>query len=445
MRRVLIGLLVPVILCATETISSDLIAVAKPVTAKEWLRTHSGETLRYGRDAPRIQPISGNPVCAVAEGRLNDGGATEERRAFFRIPDSASLHLPADEQVHPELVNECVLSEIDIEGDSAAVLPQIQKEISSEIGAGKAYSWTAQAPYVLIKAGNWNGGQEWRSGGSRWNHLWKHHLMTVGLTAASQRIASAANEEWVHKPMTTATDAANLTGLPAKEIKGIQTLLGEPRGSSDSSDAVPFLLSWIAQSRKLPAAQAAAGLYSADILLASIPASRQLQMQFAPAGAHFDHDELGGGYSYAHNLLWQAFHMATESAAGQQAFLDLIAAAFHPECCYSGNGFEEVITRASQYLAEHPGIAIRSQVLLAIGDAYRDRIAVANGANGDPFNDAAKYKRADKRSYWEALRNYRAAIKAAPGSDSANSALKQAWSLQAGLPPLETRFFRLYD
>ena len=66
-------------------------------------------------------------------------------------------------------------------------------------------------------------------------------------------------------------------------------------------------------------------------------------------------------------------------------FLAMLDDAFHLTCCYSGNGFETVIARAPQYLQDHPHWTIRSEILLALGDAYRDRIGGCEWSQWRPF------------------------------------------------------------
>ena len=71
--------------------------------------------------------------------------------------------------------------------------------------------------------------------------------------------------------------------------------------------------------------------------------------------------------------------------------------------------------------------------------------AVANGANGDPFNDAKKYATGTRQDEREAVRYYQLAAAASPGSASAKLALSHASDLKAAVKPLNTRFVRIYD
>ena len=169
----------------------------------------------------------------------------------------------------------------------------------------------------------------------------------------------------------------------------------------------------------------------------------KLKSQLIAAGAHFQYDELGASYSYDHAWMQEAFRAARHSVAGKKAFLFLLNHSFDPAGC--GDGFEDVIKQAPKYLREYSDPEVRAHILLALGDAYRDRIAVANDAGGDPFQEAAAYKKDIPQNYAAALRYYRRAIAAAPASAPAHQATTRAWALLAGIEPLDTRFLCIYD
>lgn len=170
-----------------------------------------------------------------------------------------------------------------------------------------------------------------------------------------------------------------------------------------------------------------------------------LRAQLATVGAHFRYDELVAGYDYSRDWMRRAFRVAPDSEAGQQAFLFLLNTSLNPEYSCSAERFNDVIALAPSILKQHPHWAIRAEVLLAIGDAYRDIIAVANGVNGEASEDAAKYKKEVPHARREALRYYRAAVAAAPHSEAAKEAQKKARDLQAGMTPNHMRFFCYSD
>ena len=468
-----------------ETLTSDLLAVEHPVTAGEWLRAHPKDTLQSNAAALDVRSLTGNPFCAVSTGQLKIAEETLNRQIFFRIPDLNVLRLPAGDGPNKDLTAKCVLSEIVVQSTDdvpslEALLSRIQNDMLSTLGPGQSFYQGPREPYPIWVDFRGRGGTDWHRGGSRWISgidTFRHQLIAIGLTAAAQRIGASVNDALMRstsEKMRAARSFAAATKLPPAEIQRMQNLLEvdavdqwpqtpSPKRRLEIPQAAAFIVNWVKQSRSLSPDRCAAGLYTADVVLTYLPlfisentsaplsrkaldaATARIRSQLSGAGAHYEYNALGASYNYEHDWVQEAFKAAPDSLAGQQAFLFLLDQAFNPGCCWSGNGFENVIKRAPQYLREHPQWNIRSQILLAIGDAYRDKIAIANGANGDPFGDAARLAPSGKESYREALRYYRAAVTASPGTDSANQALAEAWALEAGLPPLDTRFVRIYD
>jgi hypothetical protein len=465
-----------------EDVTSDLLAVEKPITFMRWQRAHPGDSFQVQSSALDVQTPTSNSFCAVATAHWRISGVMLTRRIFFRIPDVNLLRVPADDGPHRELVGMCVVSEVLVQSDSVSsaldrLLPQLQSKLTRRIGLGRDFHTDLHDRYTLWGSGQWQHGMEWQRQGSRWVAAFDAShggLISIALTAAAQDEASAtsSNLSGLGEDIRQLQAYAAATQLSSPQVQRMQTLLdeadrwqrtGPPSQSPYVQRSAAFLVSWVEQCRQLPPDRHAAGLYTADILLDTLPfdipakagegpgpkkvdtATAEARTRLAATGAHFDNDPLGGTYAYAHNWLWEAFRAAPDSAPRQQAFLVLLDDAFHPSCCWSGNGFEDVIRLAPQYLRDHPQWAIRGQVLLAIADAYRDRIAAANGANGDPFGDAAQYKQRANLAYHEALRYYRAALKNSVDKDSARQALTRAWALEAGISPVEARFVRIYD
>ncbi len=296
--------------------------------------------------------------------------------------------------------------------------------------------------------------------------------LAIAIGAAAQQPTPAPEPAgFSAADLRDAREFAQNSGLPPSATGQMQQLLEQadrwqhssaPKQPPDMQSVIPFLVNWIEQSRKLPPARQAGALYAADILLGLVPLyiepqtgrvpsraaidqnTASLRAQLAGVGAHFAYDELGATYAYARDWIQEAFRIAPESQAGQRAFLFLLNTSFQPGCCCSGEGFKDVISRAPQILKQHPHRAIGPEVLLAIGDAYRDIVAVANGAY-DPFAEAVEYKPQEPHARREALRYYHAAIAAAPHSDAAKEALRKARDLQAGIAPRDLRFICLYD
>lgn len=394
-----------------RALASDFSAGQNPVTVREWLRTHPGNVFLDANqvaDSPTVQSnhlAQTATFCGIASTSGPITGASEVK-AYFRVPDPKSLQLPASDTPESELLKQCVLS-----------------------GA------TAE---------NVSGG--------------------------SSRDLSNENDtvDIVMRDLGRAGTIAEASGLPGALVYQMRDVVHEveewqqghrPLASIDLQQIASFLVQWVTTARQVTPAERAAALYAADVLLGwlYIPAdldrvSRHevnqnvvhIKEQLTAAGAQFTYNELGASYSYQHDWVQEAFRTAPDSRGGKAAFLYILDAAFTPGGC-PGDGFEDVITRAPNYLRQYSDPEIRAHIFLALGDAYRDRIAVANGANGDPSQEAAQYKPQVQQNYAEALHLYRQAISASPGSDSAQKALVSAWALIAGLKPLDTRFVCVGD
>ncbi len=460
-----------------DEVATELLAIRNGITVAEWTRTHPADTFSDYPEATRVQNvIEAAGWCTVATGTVSEAGTSFTRSAFFAVPDADTLRLPADDGPHPELAKQCVLGEVLVESQTEATeetAARIQAEITRVLGEGERFRANSTEPYALIGSSQWGNGQEWRSGGSRWvlASARRSGISGVALTAIAQQQAAAASRA-IDDQLREARRFAGQTGLPEADVQRMRRVIeevekwqhtAEPKKQPDMEELARFLVRWVSESRGMRPSERAAALYAADTALGWLPlyvppnngsssskqqvdvATASLRQELGTAGAHFSYDELGGAYEFSRDWMQAAFRTAPDSEAGQQAFLFLLNASFEPGCCCSGETFEDVIRRAPQYLQQHPKWTIRADVLLAIGDAYRDIIGVANGANGDPFGDAAQYKPKAQEAYHEALRYYREAIRAAPRSDAGKEALRRAWSLEAGFIPYDTRFVCIYD
>jgi hypothetical protein len=462
-----------------RTLASDLLEARNPVTAGEWLHHHRGDVFQDHEATPKGLRPESNPLgdstilCGIAAA----SAGSLARNVYFRIPDADSLRLPASNRSDPGLLKKCVLSGLTIETDSTLLsnpfFTELKHNISEILGPAQPVQPALASPvYWPVSADSWQGGNDGHNR-SRWIIALQpktRGLAAAAVTAATRTLlTNEANAEYVFMgDLHKAPSFAEASGLPGPMVRQMLRVIAQRedaqhgRVSNDGIDlpeTAAFLVRWVTASRRLPPARQAAGLYTADLVLGylHIPATRDhgsqeevdksvapVKAQLIDADAHFQYDELGGVYSYDHDWLREAFRAAPQSAAGKQAFLFMLDRAFAPGGCAS-DGFEDVIQRAPNYLHEYSDPGVRAHIFLALGDAYRDRIATANEANGDPFQEASHYKPHVHQNYLEALRYYRGAVNASPGSESAKKALTRAWALLAGIKPLDTRFVCIYD
>ncbi len=273
MTRLFYSIALPIAVCALqitasgETLTSDLLAVEKPVTAGKWLRSNPNDTFQTNEVALTTESPLGSSglFCAVATGHLEIADLPFTRRVFFRVPDANLLRLPADDRTHANLTKQSVLSEVVVQSDFSGPslntqLSQIQNDISQTLGPGEPFRTSVHDAYALFGSGQWQHGTDWRRNGSRWI-LAIDRLVSIGLTFAAQQAATESNMPTELIEMFRESSAlVNSAGLPAPELQRMKVLLdqAETRQRSGSvnqppliEQAAPFLVNWVEQSRRL--------------------------------------------------------------------------------------------------------------------------------------------------------------------------------------------------
>ncbi len=211
---------------------------------------------------------------------------------------------------------------------------------------------------------------------------------------------------------------------------------------------------WLVAAADLPAPRRAAALYVADRVLARTQCSFQLCLHgdsaaLAPLralGAEFVYSELGGGWGYARTWLAQARALDRDSPLGQRILLEQMAAGFDfsGTCQGGAEAFRRVIVNGELYLDRVPQSPIRADVHLLVADAYRDIVALADGAAGI-YADSSAYVPERDSARTRALAHYRDAIAADRTAPASAEAWRRAWWLLAGLPARGARFYCIYD
>ena len=167
-------------------------------------------------------------------------------------------------------------------------------------------------------------------------------------------------------------------------------------------------------------------------------------------GAGYVYGELGAAFEYTGNWLRAARTLDPGGPVGELAFLVQLEAGFGEPLCngpHAGEWFRAVIDEGERYLRAPHDRAYTARVHLLVADAYRDIVALANGAAGD-YADPSRYRSEEPAARARAVEHYRAAITAEPGlgPGSRRAAWREAWRLLAGLAPADQlRFFCVYD
>lgn len=460
------------------SVSEELAAFRSGMAASEWMTRHPDDGLERLSPAAQNVAVAGN-WCVRAQSSFQEGGAELHRTAYFFMPEARLLDLPSDDGPHPEMALECRLGAIFITGTPESAPPEnefirITEQLTRRLGSPQTFNSRTAAPPALFGSAFWDA-REWRSGEARiiFGTDRRHNTLVgvaVSNVAASHEFGDFdRGAEVIRHQASLCRAFLSQTGPPDAAVGEMQSLVAytEKKLLTGSKGPPPqvlsFLSKWLDQTAGLPPERRAAALYIADFVLdgnldlaGPRPGSHEkayldaalatLRRRFSRHGARFEYNPLGAAVEYDHDWIEQALHLAPSSTPGEAAFLFLMNRGFDPTCCCRGGEFQfrKVIQEGSRYLHEYPHSASRSQVLLAMGDAYRDIIALAHGALAD-YADAAEFRPETEQAYAKALQYYRAALAASPGSDVAANAKVRAWQLMAGLTPAGTRFVCVYD
>jgi hypothetical protein len=427
-------------------IGQELLALRPGVTARAWLAAHP-------KDKFELYPAGGQHIvqreawCAVASATLTFGEIQYLRRAYFDVPDAAVLRVPPGSAPHPELVKQCVLSEIELEslrGVEPVLLTQVESAMSSSLGGSKPFQYDIFSGAELSGANSWLKAREWNARMSRWI------IAAVPKGGRFQGIAlsSAANRnpfvpDDLAPGLAFARQFLPLARMPAAETRRMKELLETPPPSGfggsgvlpASMESIVSMVALWAASREAPGEAGAARLFAAHEAL--IHAARfgvlldnpDFQKPLEAAGADLFHYEPCGCVVYSGNWLIDASQAAPESAPGRQAYLTKLASGFNTGTC--GGDADEVVRSGELYLKEHPTSPIRPAVMLHVAHGYAEKVALRYA--GPPWGSEEEAGKA----FPVALKYYRRVTAVAPGSAEAQEAKRSAWVMlanPAGLP-----------
>ena len=462
-------------------IALELWTLRPGITLLEW-STGNLNDFAAPQDTQRIAEHLGN-WCAVSTRVSELAGRRIIRQAWFYAPEPpAGLTLP--DSGSTELARDCTLG---------LILVRIPVT-DSATGAGLADSLRAQFATLY--------GADSTAlvffGSAYWSHIGRYRTETVQAASAlrvppslapaedsagpSRDVVALAllpssgvtldpgepfeREPHFRPPDTLALDsAARLAGLDTALAGALVRLVttaesGIARGGwrpPPSDSLVRPLRRWAAAAVGLPPASRAAALYLADQVLERTQCAFQFCQPGRPGdsaalaplralGASFTYSELSGSWVYGRSWLADARAVDRDSPLGQRILLQQMAGAFDfsGTCRLGPEGFRRVIDNGERYLARVSQSPISGAMRFYVAEAYRDIVALAQGA-ADIYADSSAYSAEAADARQRALAHYRAAIAADPASPTARAAWRRAWWLTAQLPVRGTRFYCIYD
>jgi hypothetical protein len=451
-------------------IALELWQLRGALTLGEWSGSNLNDQI-VGADSSAIGAVLGE-WCAVGVRRIQMGARAVERRVYFYPPPPDGFALP--DSASPDLVRECRLG-----------LVWVRVPVPDSAAAGRlADSVRTQLAAAFRRADS--GGVSF-FGSAFWSVVGRFHrdsLTVVSALRAPPFAATSAdsgpNRDVVAlaflpssgvsidpetprglapypEPDTVSLDSVARTATRDTALwAALRRALGasRERGMLPADSLVRPLRRWLEASRLQPPPRRAAMLFVADEVLQRAMCGYHLceladstqQRPLRALGAALTFSPLGGTWNYERTWLAEARVLDRDSPLGQHILLLQLAAAFDfsGTCRGGSDGFRRVIDNGERYLARAPDSPVAADVHVAVGDAYRDIVALARGA-GDVYADSSRYSAEAPVALERALEHYRAAIRAAPGSAAARAAWRRAWWLLAGLAPRDVRFYCIYD
>jgi hypothetical protein len=214
---------------------------------------------------------------------------------------------------------------------------------------------------------------------------------------------------------------------------------------------------WFASASSVPADRRAAALVAADLLVQitaarvagfSLPEQAAVRDRMAAHGARFDYAPIGGVHIYMHDWLKEALRIDPGGRAGEIAFLALMEMGFETSATCTeqgGNGFRAVIARGEEFLRTRSGSAVANEVRFLVAEAYSDIVRLVNGGNYQAIPELPAQPEEEEPARRRAVELYVAAFERAGGSMRARESWPNAWRLMAGLTPMRTYFYCVYD
>jgi len=429
------------------------------------------------QDTQRLAEFLGN-WCAVSTRVSDVGGRRIIRQAWFYTPEPpAGLALP--DSGSTELARDCTLG---------LIVVRIPLADSAQ-GAGLADSVRAQldaiydtdsAAISFFGSAFWSHAARFRKGAVRAVSALRappvlpapadsarpvRDVIALAVLPVSG-VAIGPDEAFERDPLFQPPDtipldsAARLAGLDTalaapllRLVAAVETARGDRRPAAGDSLLRP-LRRWVSAAEAAPPPRRAAALYLADQVLDRTQCAFALcepgdSATLAPLralGAEFQFSELGGSLVYTRSWLNAARALDRDGPLGQLILLQQMGGAFDfsGTCQRGSEGFRRVIDNGERYLERVPQSPIAGAVHFYVAEAYRDIVALAQGA-ADIYADSSAYSAEAPPARARALVHYRAAIAADPASATASAAWRRAWRLLAGLPLRSTRFYCIYD
>lgn len=464
-----------------ELTFAELPHLRESITLRSWRTLHPSDRV----ESSLKEDGSGgfDKWCARAVAEPIDHERSAKRVAYFYPPpppDPALLPIPDEPR---RLIEQCSLGALTVEqevdaADADTVRDRVRRTLNDEFGPGtfgvrlhwadrgspattgvwKPQGVTVASTLILPDANAAATRQRGRSLVVAVNRS-SGVVLDDSIVPAEQRAADTAHARRVNARVREAIRIAAVGGEAERGIRASLAIIAAAAPplrfptTTQRMRIVHAIAGWLKAATTLPASRRAAALLVADSLVEQSGAAflnekkpsltrRILQSR----GATFEWSELDGGFSYAHDWLKEALRLDAYGPAGELAFLSLMEKGFETSfACgdQGGEGFLTVIDRGQKYLQSSHATERLAYVHLLVARAYADVVLLeADRAYGVEIQD---YYPQPAVAHRNALDHYQAALNMPLDSSAAREAWSEAWRLSAGMMPLRTYFYCLYD
>lgn len=455
--------------------AEELAQLKEGATLSEWMRAHAADTLVLY--SFRYRDWNGNWVVRATRRENLSDGRELVRYAYFYAPSP-----PADGRLPPssnaeELRKQSRLGLIWVQSVEPDVHTGERLAVQTRDGLSKRFMQGQFGPKIsYANAGYWTRSARWEIEHATVVSAYestpegtpnKRRVLAFGFfPLAGVHVDLGAGEDYYGEEfradMSLLEAAIAASGLKAKHVESMRFVKekiqeynsGQSQQWTNAVDqeVVLALKQWLLDSNLLRGAKRAAALLAADRALKmserlAHPENENVRKQLEALGARFNYSPLGGAYGYTNSWLKQAIRNDPHGRIGQRAFIVLMEKGFDTSgtCADSGyEGFRRVIIEGERFLKRTRNPELRKRTHLLVAEAYSDTVALADGA-GEGYVDTGKYRNAAGKAKMRAIAHYRRALVPVSNQTSSVKIWRETWRLMAGVPPVNTRFFCIYD
>lgn len=449
-------------------VAEQLALLKVDVSLEQWKQSRPHESIILFRHGDAAAPSSSN-WCARSESRIElGGGQSAIRYAYFYPPKAPeSLALPSEAEASALVDKQCSLGLIWTErlmessADGQENARSVREAIERRYGGGQSgtkMSFSGSASWS--ETGRWNLNLTTIvSAYSDWKHeRYKSRVLAFAFLPISElhvdgrQFFNRGLDDESGSPMIRAKEMVLQSGIDggARELmlEAISLMVVANQDTSLKKvgpyrqKVVKALQQWFAASHNLDVQHKVAALLVADQLLsmavysvaiADSEAGKQARQQLKQLGAQFDFFEPAGGYDYLDTWRQQAYKLHVDGPAGELALLMQLEDLFRVGYCAGKAKFTEAIQRGESYLRQEHEAKDHAAVRLMVADAYRDIVALAEGAD-DNVNQK-EYSDLKDAARKNAIMHYRKALADSRLTRMTMHEWNEAWRLIAGVAP----------